>query len=145
MAGVYPDMYLLENLVRHVIMNVLQRKYGEKWWNTPNIVSNKIKVDVEGRKHFEGKNRWAAKRRTHEIFYTDFSDLSRIIATNCREFKEIFADMEIEAELRKLEPSRNVIAHNNPLSSNEFKRIKLCLDDLKKQLKDYTEKRKPES
>jgi hypothetical protein len=53
--------------------------------------------------------------------------------------------MEIEAELRKLEPSRNVIAHNNPLSPNEFTRVKLCLDDVKKQLADYTEKRKPES
>jgi chromosome segregation ATPase len=53
--------------------------------------------------------------------------------------------MEIEAELRKLEPSRNVIAHNNPLSLNEFRRVKLCLDDLKKQLKDYAEKRKLES
>jgi chromosome segregation ATPase len=88
---------------------------------------------------------FGACARAHEIFYTDFSDLNRIIATNCREFKEIFADMKIEAELRKLEPSRNVIAHNNPLSLNEFRRVKLCLDDLKKQLKDYAEKRKLES
>jgi len=48
--------------------------------------------------------------------------------------------MEIEAELRKLEPLRNIVAHNNPLPPKEIGRIKTALDDLKKQLKDYNKK-----
>jgi hypothetical protein len=134
MADIYPDIYYIENLIRHVVMDTLERKHGKGWWNEPNVVSNKIKEYVEGRKNLERKNRWHPKRRIHEIFYTDFRDLSRIIATNCTEFKKIFADMEIEAELRKLEPLRNTIAHSNPLPQKECNRIKIFLDDLKKQL-----------
>lgn len=145
MADIYPDLYVLENLVRYIVINVLTNKYGSGWWNNRSVVSKKIADKVEERKHFERKNRWVAKRGTHNIFYTDFGDLSRIIATNCKEFKEVFADMEIEAELRKLEPSRNIIAHNNPLPSKEINRIKMCYDDLQKQLKDYAEKKETES
>lgn len=142
MASIYPDLYVLENLVRHVIMKVLENKYGNNWWSNRAVVSKNIAEMVEGRKHFDRENRWVAKRRTHEIFYTNFRDLSRIITANSKEFKKIFANMEIEADLRKLEPSRNIIAHNNPLPPREFERIKLCLGDLKKQLRDYAEKKK---
>ncbi len=140
MAGIYPDMYVLENLVRYVVMSVLESKYSSGWWNNREVVSGKIAEKVEERKHFERQNRWVAKRRTHEIFYTDLRDLSKIITTNSKDFKKIFADLEIEAELRKLEPSRNIIAHNNPLPLKEFDRIKMCFDDLKKQLKGFAEK-----
>jgi len=142
MSDIYPDLYVLENLVRYVVKNVLQDKYGNKWWNNRNVVSGKIAKKVEERKRFERENRWVARRGTHEIFYTTLRDLSRIIATNSKEFKNIFANLEIEAELRKLEPSRNVIAHNNPLPPREFSRIKLCRDDLEKQLREYAEKTK---
>ena len=47
--------------------------------------------------------------------------------------------MEIEAELRKLEPVRNIIAHNNPLPPKDILRIKTALDDLQEQLKMYSE------
>jgi hypothetical protein len=142
MADIYPDLYVLENLVRYVVMKVLEDRYGNEWWNNRNVVSGKIAEKVDERKRFERDNRWVAKRGTDEIFYTDLRDLSRIIATNSKEFKKIFANSEIEAELRKLEPSRNIIAHNNPLPPKEFNRIKLCRDDLEKQLREYSEKTK---
>lgn len=142
MADVYPDIYVLENLVRHVVKTVLEDKYGSDWWKNRNVVSGKIANEVEKRLKFEGRNRWVARRGPHEIFYTLFNELGRIIASNPREFKPIFANMEIEAELRKLEPSRNIIAHNNPLPAKEINRIRTCLDDLREQLKNYAEKRK---
>lgn len=141
MAGIYQDLYLLENLVRHVVMTILSKKHGNEWWKNRSVVSKKIADKVEGRKQFEGENRWVAKRGSHEIFYTDFADLSKIIAANPREFKKVFADMEIEAELRKLKPSRNIIAHNNLLRPNEIKRIQLGLNELQEQLKNYAEKK----
>jgi hypothetical protein len=142
MADVYPDIYVLENLVRHVIKTVLENKHGSDWWKNRNVVSGKIAREVEKRMKFEGKNKWVAKRGSHEIFYTLYSELSRIIASNPMEFRPIFADMEIEAELRKLEPSRNIIAHNNPLPRKEIIRIKTCLDDLREQMKNYAERLK---
>ena len=145
MANIYPDLYVLENLVRYVVMSVLENKHDSDWWNNREVVSGKIAEKVEERKHFERENRWVAKRGTHEIFYTDLRDLRKIIATNSKDFKKIFANLEIEAELRKLEPSRNIIAHNNPLPPKEFDRIRLCCDDLDKQLREYAEKKEDES
>lgn len=141
MSDIYPDLYLFENLVRYVIRSVLEDKYTINWWENRNVVSKNIANEVEKRKHFEKKNRWVAKRGTHNIFYTTFGELARIINLNTIDFKKIFADMEIEAELRKLEPLRNIIAHNNPLPPNEITRIRTALADLEKQLKDYNDKR----
>jgi hypothetical protein len=92
---------------------------------------------VEKRKRQEKENRWHSKRGVHEIFYTNFGDLSRIVATNIKEFKKVFGDLQIEAEMKKLELSRNIIAHNNPLPPKETKRIEISLDDLRKQLDAY--------
>jgi hypothetical protein len=141
MANIYQDLYKLENLVRYVIMSVLEERYKTDWWENRRVVSKTIADNVEERKHFEKKNRWVAKRGTHNIFYTTFGELARIINLNTNEFKKIFADMEIEAELRKLEPLRNIIAHNNPLPPIEIGRIRTALADLEKQLKDYDDKR----
>jgi len=137
MADIYPDLYQLENLVRYVIMSVLEEKYTTEWWENRRVVSKNIADNVEERKHFEKKNRWVAKRGTHNIFYTTFGELARIINLNTKDFKKIFADLEIEAELRKLEPLRNIIAHNNPLPPFEINRIKMALADLEKQLTEY--------
>lgn len=140
MADVYSDMYVFENFVRYAVKRVLERKYGKNWWNQPNVVSKEIKRDVEWRRKTERKNRWHAKRGSHEIFYTDFSDLSRIISTNYDEFKDIVADSEIQSHMKQLEYSRNIIAHNNPLPPREINRIKMYLDDLKRQLRIFSEK-----
>ena len=135
MADIYPDLYLLENLVRHVVMTVLEKKYTSNWWQNHNVVSTNIADTVAKRKNFEHENRWAAKRGKHEIFYTDFKELARIINLNTNDFKPVFGNMEIEAELRKLEPLRNIIAHNNPLPQKDIIRIRTALDDLREQLK----------
>jgi hypothetical protein len=140
MAKVYPDIFLFENIVRHTIMTILEKKHGKDWWITPNLVSKEIRDKVVGRKDYEKENRWHSARGAHEIFYTDFSDLSRIIQNNANDFKKVFGDLQIEAEMKKLELSRNIIAHNNSLPANEIKRIDIALDDLKKQLDVYSKK-----
>ncbi|MHC3130072.1 MAG: hypothetical protein IBV52_08380 [Candidatus Bathyarchaeota archaeon] len=134
MADVYPAMYVFENVVRYTVKRVLEEKHGKNWWNQPNVVSNEIKREVERRKKTERKNRWHTTRGSHEIFYTDFSDLNRIISTNYTEFKDIIADSAIQSHMKQIEHSRNIIAHNNPLPPKEVNRIKMYLDDLKRQL-----------
>lgn len=140
-ADVYPDMYHYENLVRHTVITVLEKQYKNDWWNQPNVVSKPIKEKVEDRKKLEGRKRWHSKRGSHEIFYTDFGDLNDIILTNVNLFKPVFGDLEIGADLRRLELSRNIIAHNNPLPPREVQRIKMALEDLKKQLGIYVEEK----
>lgn len=139
MTEAYQAIYVFENLIRHAVMTTLEEKYGKDWWNNPNVVSKTIKDYVESRKQEEKRNRWHAIRGSHDIFYTNFGHLDRIITTNINDFKKVFGDLEIQAEMRQLERSRNIIAHNNPLPDREVRRIKMYYRDLLKQLGKYEE------
>lgn len=55
----------------------------------------------------------------HEIFYTDFPDLKKIVEKrdNWREvFGDIFGRKEVLVKLDELYPLRNMIAHNRYLT-----------------------------
>jgi len=137
MTEVYPVLYSLENLVRYIIIRILARKYGNDWWDKCHI-SNDIRKSVEKRMKEEDVNRWHGKRGSHQIFYTDFNDLRSIIINNWEEFKELFPDqIWVQSRLKDVEPSRNIIAHNNPLPKREIKRIRMIMEDFRKQLKDF--------
>lgn len=134
MSNVYPFFYVFENLLRYVIMSTLKKKYGKNWWNVATI-SKDIRDEVERRKKAEGRDRWVGKRGSHKIFYTDLGDLGLIINSNYTDFKEIFPNLTwIKSRVDDLEKSRNILAHNNPLPSNEMKRIRIYLKDLQNQL-----------
>ena len=131
---VYPRIYVLENSLRYVVSSTLQKKYGEEWWNKCNI-SKEIRKKVKSRINSERINRWHGKRGSHPIFYTDFDDLRSIIINNWEEFKKIFPDqIWVQSRLKDIEPSRNIIAHSNPLPMREIKRIKMVMEDFRKQL-----------
>ena len=133
--GILPVLfYVFENLLRYVIMSVLEKKYGKDWWTTVTI-SRDIRDEFERRKKAEGRDRWVGKRGSHEIFYTDLGDLGLIINSNYGDFKDIFPNLTwIKSRVDDLEKSRNVLAHNNLLPNNEMKRIKIYLKDLQNQL-----------
>jgi hypothetical protein len=134
MANVYPHFYVFENILRYVIMNRLENKYGKKWWNTA-LISKNIKESVKNRKRAEGKARWVGRRGSHNIFYTDLGDLALIINTNWNDFKDFFPNLTwIKSRVEDLEKSRNILAHNNPLPNREIKRILLYVKDLENQL-----------
>jgi hypothetical protein len=141
MAQVYPDLYVFENLMRYVVMYLLEKKHGKDWWTEPEIIPNQIARKVEDRKNKEGENRWHSERGSHAIFYTDFGDLSSIISKNWDEFKTTFPHLRwIQTRLEETELSRNIVAHNNPLPKKECNRLKMFLDDLRKQLGIFAEK-----
>lgn len=133
MAQVYPRMYVLENSLRFLITNTLKRKHGNDWWDSK--VPAAVRRNAESRKNQEGRNRWHSRRGSHEIFYTDFGDLSSIIINNWDDFKEVFPSQRwIQARIEEIELSRNIIAHNNPLPKREIKRLELYFEDLRRQL-----------
>jgi hypothetical protein len=128
MASVYPKLYVFENSIRSVVSRVLLAKFGKDWWDT--CVSTKVQVKVAGRIAKEGDAPWHGKRGSHPIFYSDFGDLNGIISKNWTEFQPVLLKLpHISHILEELEPSRNVIAHNNPLSTTEISRIDLYFDD----------------
>jgi hypothetical protein len=128
MASIYPKLYIFENSIRNVIVRVLQAKHGNAWWSksAPTGVQSK----VASRKAKEATTPWHGKRGTHEIFYADFGDLRDIITKNWKDFEPIFLKQTwITQRLDELEPPRNIVAHNNPLSKNEENRVDLYFND----------------
>lgn len=128
MAQLYPKMYLLENSIRSVINRVLAAKHGKDWWLTQ--APSGVRKLVQGRKDKEDRVPWHGKRSAHEIYYSDFSDLRNIIEKNWADFDPIIHKQQwINQWLEELEPARNTLAHNNPVSENEQKRIEVFFND----------------
>jgi hypothetical protein len=128
MALVYPKYYVLENSIRVVIKRTLEKKYGVNWWKLR--VANPVQVTVTERMQKEAKQPWHGKRGQHEIFYSDFGDLKKIITKNWNDFEAIFPSQAwISQKLDELEHPRNVMAHHNPLRSEDLKRIDLYFSD----------------
>ena len=134
MAKIYPILFLFENSVRNLIKLILEKKYSAIWWNSRAPI--KVREDVEKRLLMESKQRWHGKRGMHKIYYTNIGDLNRIISKNWPDFKEIFPSLDwIKIRIEEIEISRNVVAHNNSLSSDDVKRVKLYYNDWLRQVK----------
>jgi hypothetical protein len=128
MAELYPKLYVLENSLRYVIGRVLAANHGKEWWSTraPSDVGKK----VQDRRDKEKKAPWHGKRGGHEIFYSDFGDLKKIISNNWSDFSGIFPDQPwITGRLEELEPARNTLAHHNPVPEHEQKRLEVYVED----------------
>jgi hypothetical protein len=128
MATIYPKLYIFENSIRNVIVRMLQAKHGKDWWTKS--VPKGVQNAVADRKAQEDKKPWHGKRGTHEIYYSNFGDLRDIITSNWTDFEPIFLKQPwITQRLDELEPPRNIIAHNNPLSKQEENRVDLYFND----------------
>jgi len=128
MAIVYPKYYILENSIRVVIKRILENIYATNWWITK--VQKDVRDNVKDRMDRESKQPWHGKRGQHEIFYSNFGDLKRIIINNWNDFKDLFPSQAwIAQKLDELEHPRNVMAHHNPVSKIDEKRIDLYLHD----------------
>jgi hypothetical protein len=128
MANLYPKMYLLENSIRNVINRVMTEKHGADWWTTQ--VAKQVGDRVQGRKEKEEKAPWHGKRGSHDIYYSDFSDLKNIIVKNWSDFEGIFPNQAwITVKLEELEPARNTLAHHNPVPDKEKTRLDIYFDD----------------
>lgn len=139
MARVYPKLYTFENSLRNVISIILFKKHGEKWWETK--VNPKIQDKVEERIKKETDNPWHGKRSSAPIFYTDIGHLLTIIRSNWNDFKDFFPNQSwIETRINEIEISRNIVAHNNPLTKRDIQRLSIYFDDWERQIDSIKEK-----
>lgn len=135
MAKVYPIIYVFENSIRYVIQKTMEMNHGSDWWN--NTVPRKIREKVSSRIADEDKNKWHGKRGAHEIFYTDIEELGDIISNNWQDFEKYFPDQSwIKTTIAKIGTSRNIIAHNNPLSDDDILAVKVHYRQWHNQIKD---------
>ena len=122
----YEYLHDLENKLRMTIIFCLARQYGKKWWNQR--IPSDIKDDKGERKGTKSKKiedleelhlKGHDSEDLHEIFYTYFPDLKKIIEKrdNWREvFEDIFGRKDVLVKLDELYPLRNMIAHNRYLT-----------------------------
>jgi len=138
MSAIYPYFYVFENSIRNVIQKVMERAYGPDWWNAKG--SNPMKKKAGNRIAQDGKNRWHGKRGAHPINYVDIEDLSDIITTNWQDFEKLFPSQHwVKANIEIITLSRNVVAHNNPLTDDDIESVKVRFREWTNQVKDIEE------
>jgi hypothetical protein len=128
-AEIYPLFYLFENSMRKFISTMMELDYGKDWWEDK-IVKEKPAIgrEVTIRRLAEKNFPWHSKRKAHSIFYTDISDLKNIINTYSSKgkFKAALGKKKerVITWLEDFEKTRNILAHNNPVSKRDRDRQK---------------------
>lgn len=130
MAKIYPILYVLENSMRELIKRVMADKYGDNWWDTQ-LTKGKLKgvlKKAEDRMKSENeKHSWHQRRGDHPVDYVDIKDLEIIVLARQSLFiPAIIPDVEwFKQFMKELYPSRNVVAHMNPLDGDNTKDVEL--------------------
>ena len=126
-------LFVLENVVREFVQDVLEEKDGADWFDKR--ASQPMKKKVEDRKAAEARNQWHAGRNTDAVNYIDFGDLGLLIQTHWSEFRGLLpTQVWAVSRLNDAERTRNVIAHTNILSSEELGRLEHIVVDWIKQV-----------
>lgn len=115
---VFRLLYKIENGLRELIVETLERIDGPRWYRTrlPAAVLGKFREGIAAERSVS----WSRLIPHHPIYYIDFPHLREII-TNGKNwdpvFKQIFVRREIfEGNFAELEAIRNRVAHNRKLS-----------------------------
>ena len=130
MAKIYPLLYVLENSIRELIKRVMVAEHGEDWWDTQ-LTKGKLKgvrqTAANRMKSEDEKYSWHQRRGDHPIDYVDIKDLETIILAKQTHFvPNLIPDLDwFKQFMKELYPSRNVVAHMNPLDGDNVKDIEL--------------------
>lgn len=134
MQRCYRLLFVLENVVREFVREVLEELDQEQWFE--NRASLAMKKKVEDRKTTEAKNQWHTGRNAHPIYYLDFGDLALLIQSHWNDFKDLLPTQSwAVSRLQDAERSRNVIAHTNVLSDEEVVRLEMHVRDWVRQVR----------
>ncbi|MCY3591068.1 MAG: Swt1 family HEPN domain-containing protein [Acidobacteria bacterium] len=129
----YRVMFVLENLVRELVVEEMTEQFGVDWFDKK--ATSPMKKKYADRVKQEKKNRWHESVETDPIYYLDFGDLSRIIRNHWTVFKELFPDQAwVENKMAEAERCRNVVAHSKQLRSEDQSRLEMHLRDWIKQV-----------
>lgn len=130
----YRLLFVLENLVREFVREVLEEIDNDDWFEKR--ASRDMKKKVDDRKSTESKNNWHAGRNAHPIYYLDFGDLALLIQSHWENFKGLIPTQSwAVSRLNDAERSRNVIAHTNLLSDEEVLRLEMHVRDWVRQVR----------
>ncbi len=133
MAAVYPTFYAFENSVREFVDGHLTATYGKDWWDDPKVVSKPVRDTVDRNRRAEGRHRYHSGRKARPIYYTNLGDLALITASEkgWQVFKPPMfpSDKWFPALVERVEASRNILAHMNPLQKRDVDRLRMDVED----------------
>lgn len=117
----YLIMYAVETGLREMIIEVLAKCCGPKWWKQ-RIPPDVKTYALEGMRT-ERSLKWSTLVAHHPIYYTNFSDIRKIVTREdnwSQAFREIFGRKDLlTATLSEIEPIRNKIAHNRKVTLDD--------------------------
>ncbi|MGB3477834.1 MAG: Swt1 family HEPN domain-containing protein [bacterium] len=123
----YIVLYCLENFIRDLITNTLERIHGKEWWEL--CVDENIRQDVSTTIDRE-KDAGVTLRSSQRIDYTTFGQLSIIINANWQDFESIFESKKAFNRIMLIfNALRGPIAHCCNLAKDEEDRLDLSIKD----------------
>lgn len=131
---VYPTLYIFENSVRDIIERVLRAVFGPDWWTK--AVPPKVRQKAEAHKAGEKSDPWHGRRGNRELDYLLLTQLWDIIKHQWKHFDALFPDQAWVQTIitRDMNVSRRVLAHMNPLSTDDISNIENAFRKWAKQL-----------
>jgi len=132
MAVVYTSIAAFENSVRKVVKSVLAEKLGDNWWEE--AVPEGIRTRAKSRRDDEQKHKWHTQRGASLIYYTDLSDLPKIVSNHQAAFEDYFSSQWFSGIIDIIERSRNVIMHSGVLSREDVERVGVHIRDWLRQV-----------
>ncbi len=122
-SDVFPLIYQTENSIREFILKRLS-KADPNWWNTkvPGDVQRNVANTIAKEKRYPYRD----KRGSQPIFYTNFIDLKKIVASNHTLFIDAIPDLDwFKVRMDEVYMARNNLAHCVPLAKDDVSRIAL--------------------
>lgn len=104
------SLYIFENNVREFLRILLEENHGEDWWRKG--VPQKIRASCAARR----EEALDEEREADLLLFADFHDYRLIIESNKPIFASYIDTKEWCKKLSEMEPIRNAIAHNRPLT-----------------------------
>lgn len=127
MAEHYEVFYCLEKSIRSLVMQLMEEKYGENWWD------EKIKPDIQKNVDENIKREQESgftQRSELKIDYTTFGELSQIVNSNWEAFSDLFRNQRaFQKIMTNLNQLRGPIAHCCPLAADEVVRLEITVKD----------------
>jgi len=127
MAEHYEVFYCLERSIRSLVVQLMEEKYGENWWDTK--VNGSIIANVEANIKREEESGFT-QRSELKIDYTTFGELSQIVSGNWEAFADLFKNPRaFQKIMTSLNLLRGPIAHCCPLAEDEIVRLEITVKD----------------
>lgn len=105
------SLYLFENNVREFVRILLEINFGIEWWRKG--VPQKVRSKCASRRE-EGLEE---ENESDLLLFADFYDYRIIIESNKPIFSDFIDTKDWCSKLQEMEPIRNAIAHNRPLTN----------------------------